>query len=145
MSHEDTLVTAASLIAGFGSAVIVFRLELDIEEKNMERPIRQEEDHWIPASDWLIVASSICALSLVVAPLVAIKSPSVGTVRLASAVCSAAAIMLAGYIPSILTHYRFIYELSKVRKNSTFWEAVFLSLTVVAALAAFTLVYWSRA
>jgi hypothetical protein len=36
MSHQDILVTAASIIAGFGSAVIAFSLEreLDIEEKN---------------------------------------------------------------------------------------------------------------
>lgn len=119
MSHEDTLVTAASLIAGFGSAVIVVRLEreLDIEDKNADRPKSQKEHHWIPPSDWLVVASGICALRLVVAPLVAIKSPSEATLQLASAVCSAAATMLAGYIPSILAHYRFIYGLSKDRKK----------------------------
>ena len=77
MSHDDALVTAASLIAGFGSAVIVFRLEreLDIEDKNADRPKPQKVHPWIPASDWLVVASSICALCLVMAPLVAIKSP----------------------------------------------------------------------
>jgi hypothetical protein len=39
MAHLDVLVTAASIIAAFGSAVIAFRLEreLDIEEKNEER------------------------------------------------------------------------------------------------------------
>lgn len=38
MDHQNLLVTAASIIAGFGSAVIAFRLEreLDIEEKNEE-------------------------------------------------------------------------------------------------------------
>jgi hypothetical protein len=103
MSHADTLVTAASLIAGFGSAVIAFRLqrELDIEEKNEQRPPHLREQHWFPASDWLIVASNIGALCFVVAPLVAFDSPSPRMVRLASAACCAAAIMLAGYVPSI--------------------------------------------
>ena len=87
MSHPDTLVTAASLIAGFGAAIMAFRLqrELDIEEKNEARPQHQREQHWFPASDWLIVASNISALCLVVAPPVAVKSPTHRMVRLASA------------------------------------------------------------
>ncbi|MFZ0009763.1 MAG: hypothetical protein WAK94_16130 [Steroidobacteraceae bacterium] len=143
MSHADTLVTAASLIAGFGSAVIAFRLqrELDIEEKNEQRPPHLREQHWFPASDWLIVASNIGALCFVVAPLVALDSPSPRMVRLASAACCAAAIMLAGYIPSILAHYRFLVGLTKERSNPTFWEGAFLLCTVIGACAAFALTY----
>jgi hypothetical protein len=95
MSQPDTLVTAASSIAGFGSALIAFRLqrELDIEEKNEERPRHLREQHWFPASDWLIVAANIGALCLVVAPLVALDHPSKGMLRLAAATCCAAAIV----------------------------------------------------
>ena len=125
MNHQDVLVTAASIIAGFGSAVIAFRLEreLDIEEKNVDRPSHRKERHWIPVSDWLVVIASVGALCFVVAPLVAIPSPSDTTIRLASAVCSATAIMLAGYIPSILAHYHFIYGLTKERTNRPFGKA----------------------
>jgi hypothetical protein len=142
MSHAGTLVTAASLIAGFGSALIAFRLqrELDIEEKNEQRPAHLREQHWFPASDWLIVASNLAALCLVVVPLVALESPSRRLVRFCSATCCAAAIMLAGYIPSILAHYRFLVGLTEERSNPTFWEGIFLALTVVAALAAFAVV-----
>jgi hypothetical protein len=64
-----------------------------------------------------------------------------GLLRLASAVCCASAIMLAGYIPSILAHYRFFVGLTEERTNPTFWEGVFLALTVTAALAAFVVSY----
>ena len=143
MDHQDVLVTAASIIAGFGSAVIAFRLEreLNIEAKNEERPKHRKERHWIPVSDWLVVIASVGALCFVVAPLVATPSPSDNTVRLASAVCSAAAIMLAGYIPSILAHYHFIYGLTKERTNPTFWEGAFVLLTLVAALMTFIIAY----
>lgn len=146
MSQADTLVTAASLIAGFGSAVIAFRLqrELDIEDKNEERPAHRQEQHWFPASDWLIVASSLGALCLVVAPLVALDSPSRATVRLASAACCAAAIMLAGYIPSILAHYRFFVGLTRDRSNPTLWEGIFIAVTVVGAMTAFAVTYRVR-
>lgn len=143
MDHQDVLVTAASIIAGFGSAVIAFRLarELDIEEKNEERPRHRKERHWIPVADWLVVTANVGALCLVVAPLVATPTPSDGMIRFASAICSAMAIMLAGYIPSILAHYRFIYGLTEERTNPTFWEGVFVLATVVAAAAAFVVSY----
>lgn len=144
MSHPDTLVTAASIIAGFGAALIAFRLEreLEIERRDQELPPHRREGHWFPASDWLLVISNVAALCFVVAPLVAIESPSPRTIRLTSAVCTATAIMLAGYIPSILAHYRFFYGLTKKeRKNPTLLEAVFLSITVIAAILAFAMTY----
>jgi hypothetical protein len=49
--------------------------------------------------------------------------------------------MLAGYIPSILAHYHFIYGLPKERTNPTFWEGVFVVATVFAAATAFILSY----
>lgn len=143
MSHPDTLVTAASLIAGFGAAIMAFRLqrELDIEEKNEQRPHQQREQHWFPASDWLIVASNMSALCFVVAPLVAVGSPTPRMVRLASAVCCASAIMLAGYIPSILAHYEFFFGLTKERTNPTFWEGIFLAVTAIGSVSAFAVAY----
>jgi len=39
--------------------------------------------------------------------------------RFASAICSAMAIMLAGYIPSILANYHFHLRLMKQRTNPT--------------------------
>jgi hypothetical protein len=143
MAHQDTLVTAASVIAGFGSALIAFRLqrELDIEQKNEEKPKSQREEHWFPASDWLLVISNVSALCFVVVPLVALDSPSRQVVHTCSAICAATAIMLAGYIPSILAHYHFFYGLTKERTNPTFWEAIFIALTSVAAVVAFICTY----
>jgi hypothetical protein len=143
MSHPDTLVTAASVIAGFGSALIAFRLqrELDIEQQNEEKPPHQREEHWFPASDWLLVASNVSALCFVVVPLVALESPSRQAVRLCSAVCAACAIMLAGYIPSILAHYHFFYGLTKERTNPTFWEGILIAITVISALTTFIFIY----
>jgi hypothetical protein len=129
MEQQADLVTAASLIAGFGSTLMVFRLErelnveernLNVEERNRDRSEQEKERHWFPASDWLIVISNVTTLCLVVAPLVSIERPSQHLIRFASAVCSAAAIMLAGYIPSILAHYHFFYGLERTRTNPTF-------------------------
>lgn len=145
MDHQDVLVTAASIIAGFGAAVMAFRLEreLDKEEKNEGRPKHRREHHWIPASDWLVVTASVGALCFVVAPLVATPMPSDTMMRFASATCSAMAIMLAGYIPSILAHYHFIYGLTEKRSNPTLWEGVFVVATVLAAATAFAVSYRS--
>ena len=85
------------------------------------------------------------ALCLVVAPLVAVESPSHRRVRLASAMCCTAAIMLAGYIPSILAHYKFFFGLTQERSNPTFWEGVFLAATVIGALTAFVVAYRAQA
>jgi hypothetical protein len=146
VEHADTLVTAASIIAGFGAALIAFRLEreLNIEEKDRELPQQQREGHWFPASDWLLVVSNVGALCLVVAPLVATASPSQRLIRFTSAVCTAAAIMMAGYIPSILAHYHFFYGLTtKERKNPTLWEGVVIAVTIVSAAVAVIFVYKS--
>lgn len=52
--------------------------------------------------------------------------------RFASAICSAMAIMLAGYIPSILANYHFHLRLMKQRTNQPLWEGVFILTTLVA-------------
>jgi|GraSoiStandDraft_15_1057317.scaffolds.fasta_scaffold913679_2 hypothetical protein len=70
VGNKIILVTAESIIAGFGSAVVAFRLvrELDIEE-NEEQP-KHRKEHLYSVSDWLIVTTSIGALCFIVAPLV---------------------------------------------------------------------------
>jgi hypothetical protein len=76
--------------------------------------------------------------------LVATASPSQRLIRFTSAVCTAAAIMMAGYIPSILAHYHFFYGLTtKERKNPTLWEGVVIAVTIVSAAVAVIFVYKS--
>ena len=88
---------------------------------------------WIPLSDWLVIVAIIICLALVVAPLVSPNSASEAAVHRAASACSAAAIMIAGYVPSILAHYNFIYWLHKRRRNPTILELLFVGITVVIA------------
>ena len=136
---QGTLVTAASIIAGFGSLVIGFRLERELEPHD-KRDARASKQ-WIPVSDWLIIASTAASMGLVVAPLVASEHPDEATLRLAAAVCSGSAVMVAGYVPAILAHYHFIYGLQRSRSNPTFWEGVFVLVTLALAALAFVRAY----
>jgi hypothetical protein len=139
MDLQGTLVTAASNISGFGVVVIAFRLEreLKIEEQNQDKPEQNKTRHWIPIADWLVIAAILMSFTFVVVPLVSSDLPSERTMRFASGVCSATAVMVAGYIPAILAHYNFIYGLKESRTNPTLWEAIFVFLTLGSAGAAF--------
>src|SRR5436305_6921155 len=103
MADVATLATIASIISGFGVAMLFFRIqrELYMHEKL--------EPNWIPWADRLLIAATAISLIFVILPLVAVQKPSVLTTRLPWAACSAAAIMVSGYIFGILAHYRLIF------------------------------------
>jgi hypothetical protein len=127
------------LVDGNGEARAATLSVLTLRE--FRGPYGLSEEHWFLASDWLIVVSNVSALCFVAVPLIALESPSHKIVRLCSAVCAATAIMLAGYIPSILAHYQFFYRLTKDRTNPTFWEGILIALTGVSALMTFIFTY----
>lgn len=138
MPHQDILITAASTIAGFGAVIFAFRLqrETTIAAENMKKPIEQREPNWVPVSDWLVIVAVVASLTLVVAPLVLTPPPSEKTVRFSSAVCSAAAVLLAGYIPCILAHYDFFCRY-RPRPFLTLWEGGLIATTLILAAIMF--------
>lgn len=135
MAEVSTLLTVASISSGFGVTVFVFRLqrELVMQEKNLLS--------WIPWADRLVIASVLISLLFVIIPLVSISSPIALIKRVGAGGCSASSILLAGYIPAILAHYRFIFgDHTKGRWNPEPAEKWIVITTVSVAMAAMIIV-----
>jgi hypothetical protein len=133
--NSSDLITVASIIAGFGVTVMMFRLqrELQISDENWKQ--RGEGSQaatvptWIPPADYLVIVAIIVSLLGGVLPLLISRD----AIRLSSTACAAATILLAGYVPSILAHYRFIYWLHKSRGPFFVGEVVLVLVTFVSA------------
>ena len=100
MVDPGIVATVASVIAGFGSAMLVFRIqrELQMASKN--------ERNWIPWADRLLIAAILGCLIFVLFPLVSGIPSEPIRMRVASAACASAVVLLTGYVPAILAHYR---------------------------------------
>jgi hypothetical protein len=128
-SDPSNLITIASIIAGFGVAVLMFRLQRELS--------LCPRDRWLACADWLAISSTLIALMLVIVPLVFFAMN-----RLASEVAGAATcltvILLAGYVPSILAHYRLIFRGNRdpndPRRNPEPAELAFIVITSVTAI-----------
>jgi hypothetical protein len=95
------LISAAAIIVGFGVTAIMFRVQREIY-------VREELKInllWLAWADYLLLSSVGLAVFGVLLPILAVGRYSV-TVSVAAAVCAAAIVLLAGYIPAILAHYR---------------------------------------
>lgn len=136
----DALIAVESIIAGFGVTALMFRLqrELSISDENWRRratdPSIPRVRTWLPYADYLLIAAVLLALILGVRPLLVAFDES--TLRLARAATAAATVLLAGYVPTILGHYRFLHGLHESRPLLPFWEGIFLVITVVGAIRA---------
>jgi len=133
MDDVGAITTIASIIAGFGAAMLFFRIQRELQmAENLERI-------WIPVSDVLLIGATLISLLLTLLPLmVIVPIPGFAPVRLARASCAASILLLAGYVPSILAHYRIILGARRrgPRDNPEPAERTLAALTVsVAALA----------
>jgi hypothetical protein len=137
MLDASTLASIASIIAGFGAAILVFRLqrELQMDEKG--------EPTWIAFADWLIFAATLTSLLLVIFPIVVFDLSSGFFSQLPPASCAAASLMVAGYIPSIFAHYRLIWGKNRTgqRENPEPAERVLVWLTFLIASVVFVLIF----
>jgi hypothetical protein len=132
--NPDYLVTAASIMAGFGSVFFAFRLQRELTVYDRNRDKNESEPTWIALADCLLIVAIIISLVFVVVPVVSAEKLAQASVERARAACAAAAIMIAGYIPSILAHYNFIFWLRPDRPNPTVSEALWVILTLVVAI-----------
>ena len=126
----------AAIIAGFGSAMLFFRIEREL------RMSEEGEVTWIPWADWLLVAGTLVSLLLVIFPIVGLKSRPSLLASLPMAGCAATSIMVAGYIFGILAHYRLLFGKGRTgpRDNPEPAERWIVILSVVFAIAVFLLV-----
>ena len=127
---RGTLATIASIISAFGVAMLYFRIQRELEMR------KNEETIWLPAADWLLVAATLVSLLLVIVPLLTLPE-----VKLPAAASGAAAIMVAGYVPAILGHYRIVFGQKRngPRDNPEPSELLFVVVALVAAFCLFVI------
>jgi hypothetical protein len=133
MLDQSTLLTIATLIAGFGATVLVFRVGREVEMS------RRGETTWVPWCDWLMVAATVSSLVLGVLPSATGMVPVVPATILGMAVNSAATVLIVGYIVAVLAHYRLILGGGRTgkRTNPEPSERWITLLSVVCALVIF--------
>jgi hypothetical protein len=157
MIDAGTIISVASITAGFSVTVMMFRLnrELRISDENsllLERLLKemprekakakdkwkeQRTRTWLPIADFLPISAILISLLFGVLPLLAEQTPSFEVRAHAAAASGAGTVLLAGYIPSILAHYNFLFRLDKSRPYVTWPEGVFVATTVAGAAVVF--------
>ena len=138
-----SLVTIASIAAGFGSMVLHFRFEREL------KMLKAGEVTWIPWADWLVIIATSTNLLLVVFPSIYILKNFSSTnkdflLNLSVSACAASTILLAAYPFAILAHYRFFSynALKKPRKNPEPAEMYIVYIAIAVALTA-AILLWS--
>jgi hypothetical protein len=111
MADASTLATVASIISGFGVAMLFFRIQRELQMHEKMEP------NWIPWADWLLVYATLFSLVLVLLPIVAVPSSVTFTRRIAASACAGALVMVAGYIFGILAPYRLIFGTGRVQAD----------------------------
>ena len=130
MPDAATLATIASIISGFGVTALVFRIQRELEMA------RRGEQTWITWADRLLIGAVLISLLLVVLPLASFPgSPRI--LKLAASMCSASTVLVGGYIPSILAHYRLAFGRNRVglRDNPEPAERVWVYVTILLSVA----------
>ena len=134
-ADAGTLANIASVIGAFGAAMLFFRIQPENEMR------LRNEIVWLPLADWLLVAATTLCLLLVIFPLTMVSDQ-----KLPSAAAGSAAILVAGYVPSIMAHYRIVFVRERLfwgrkrkgrRRNPEPAERILFWSTVGAALAFF--------
>ena len=129
MPDNGALTTIASVVSGFGVAMLFFRIEREL------RMQKKGEIVWIPYSDWLLIIATIISIILYsILPKIILGLPVAG--------CAAATIMVTGYLIGILAHYRLIFagDRSGPRFNPEPPERVIVLVAGLLAVLTFLMV-----
>jgi hypothetical protein len=96
------IISASAIIAGFGVTAIMFRVQREL----YVREVLNIKILWLAWADYLILASVALAVFGATVPMLAVPNAPRPLVSVAASSCVAALFLLAGYVPSILAHYR---------------------------------------
>jgi amino acid transporter len=102
VANVTTLATVASILAGFGCVILVFRIKHELAQRE---PLGTPR---IPWADRLLILATLVALLLVLLPLVISSNRPGKMAELPAAACAAAIVLIAGYLVAILARYRWI-------------------------------------
>jgi hypothetical protein len=107
----EAYLTVASILAGFGVTVLMFRIQRELL-------VEHDPDWtWLPWADWLVMSSIALSLIGVVLPLVVVSDPEQFAFAFAAASCAAASLLLAAYPFAIIDHYRLVWGKGRYRKS----------------------------
>jgi uncharacterized RDD family membrane protein YckC len=134
------LIALAAIIIGFGSTIVTFRIQREVAMEEAGECL------WLPWADWLILLAIFLCVAFVIL-LLATVTPS--RVAIASAAGAAAIVLEAGYIPSILAHYRIFFGKRRardkiLRERGEPAEKISVILTLVVATLVFVFVVWRQ-
>lgn len=101
MRSPQPYLTVASILSGFSISVLMFRLqrELAVRERHPDWP------NWLAWADYLVIATVVLSVLLVVVPLVAFSEPTEFVFSIAAGTCAATSLLLLAYPFAILDHY----------------------------------------
>jgi len=127
-----SLLTVGSVIAGFGVAMLFFRIQRELHMH------RKGERIWIPWADWLLTSATVLALLVILLPILLLGPETLVARSLATAAGSASVIMVSGYVFAILAHYRLIFGRKRKgsRENPEPAEAGVVVTSIILAVAA---------
>jgi hypothetical protein len=123
------LITVASIVAAFSGGVLFFRIGRELGGGT--GPVT-----WIPWADRLVIASSTACLLLAILPLLVFGKNSSLARNVSTSVCVGSVLLLGGYIPAILAHYRLLFgsKRSGPRENPEPAERFWVLGTVIIAV-----------
>ena len=103
----------------------------------------EEETTWVAFCDWLAIVATIVSLLFVILPMV-VGDPAIQG-SLPAAAAAMGVVLLIGWIPSVLAHYRLIFGKNRngPRTNPEPAEGVFVVLFEILGFVIFGLVYFS--
>ena len=147
MNSPQPYLTVASILTGFCISVFMFRIqrELSVRDRHPDWP------NWLAWADYLIIASIVASVLLVIVPLVAVPAPGRVIYSVAAGSCAAASILLLAYPFAILDHYRIEIgtwrtkrgESPHERHKGEPLERIIVITAGILAAATFAAIVWS--
>lgn len=101
MRSPQPYLTVASILAGFSISVFMFRIQRELRVREMH----PDWPNWLAWADYLVIATIVLSVSLVVVPLVAFPEPTEFVFSIAAGTCAATSLLLLAYPLAILDHY----------------------------------------
>jgi len=106
------VISASAIVAGFGVTAIMFRVQRELYVLE----VLEVGIAWLAWADYLVVISVALAVFGSTLPLLIFPVVGRSIMAIAASSCAAALVLLAGYVPAILAHYRI--ELGARRKGA---------------------------
>ena len=150
MNSPQPYLTVASILTGFCISVFMFRIqrELSVRDRHPDWP------NWLAWADYLIIATIVLSVALVILPLVAVPTPGRAIYSVAAGSCAAASLLLLAYPFAILDHYRIEIGTWRTKRGENPYERhkgepiermIVVTAGIVAAITFAAIVFaWNR-